>query len=152
MENQIGRPRPRLLLIKLKFLIIMAMPQNVPFSQNILRPCHHYQKFYQQQEALVTQFDFTSRPFLVPGHYFFIPGVVWLRSSFTIDHTMVCPFGGFPTITHNEIRVLTASLLTEVSYNVAIEPSLQPVTTETFSVASANITNDACLDIKIRGF
>ena len=33
---------------------------------------------------------------------------------------MVCPFGGFPTIRHNEVRDLTASLLTEVSHNVAI--------------------------------
>ena len=41
---------------------------------------------------------------------------------------------GLSTITHNEIRDLTASLLTEVSYYVAIEPSLQPVTTETFSI------------------
>ena len=62
------------------------------------------------------------------------------------------PFWGLPTIRHNEVRDLTASLLTKVSHNVAIEPSLQPVTTETFSLASANTTNDACLDTKIRGF
>ena len=58
---------------------------------------------------------------------------------------MVCPFGGFPTIRHNEVRDLTASLLTEVSHNVATKPSLQPVTTETFSLASVNTTNDARL-------
>ena len=62
---------------------------------------------------------------------------------------MVCPFEGFPTIRHNEVR---ASLFTEVSHNVATEPSLQPVTTETFSLASANTANDACLDIKTGGF
>ena len=61
---------------------------------------------------------------------------------------MVYPFKGFP----NEVRDLTASLLTEISHNVAVEPSLQPVTTETFSLASANITNDASLDNKTRGF
>ena len=65
---------------------------------------------------------------------------------------MVCPFGGFPTIRHNEVRDLTASLLTEVSHNVQTEPSLQPVTTETFSLASANTADDAHLDIKTRGF
>ena len=53
-------------------------------------------------------------------------------STFTIDHVMVCPFGGFPTIRHNEVRGLTASLQTEVFHNVAIEPSLQPVTTRQF--------------------
>ena len=65
---------------------------------------------------------------------------------------MVCPFGGFPTIRHNEVRDLTASLLTEVSHNVQTEPSLQPVTTETFSLVSANTADDAHLDIKTRGF
>ncbi len=30
--------------------------------------------------------------------------------------------GGFPTIRHNEIRDITASLLTEVCHNVATEP------------------------------
>ena len=43
-------------------------------------------------------------------------------------------------------------MLTEVSHNVAIESSLEPVTTETFSLASANTTNNARLDIKTRGF
>ena len=75
-----------------------------------------------------------------------------LRLASMVDHAMVCPFGGFPTIRHNKVRDLTASLLTEVSYNVQTEPSLQPVTTETFSLASANTTNDARLDIKTRGF
>ena len=71
-------------------------------------------------------------------------------TSFSIDHAMVCPFGGFPTIRHNEVRDLTASLLTEVSHTVQTEPSLQPVTTETFSLASANTADDARLDIKRR--
>ena len=39
---------------------------------------------------------------------------------------MVYPTGGFTTIRHNEIRDLTASLLTEVCHNVAIEPCLHP--------------------------
>ena len=73
-------------------------------------------------------------------------------TSFLVDHAMVCPFGGFPTIRHNEVQYLTASLLTEVSHNFATEPSLQPVTTETFSLTSVNTTNDARLDIKTRGF
>ncbi len=35
---------------------------------------------------------------------------------------MICHMGGFPTIRHNEIRDITASLLTEVCHNVATEP------------------------------
>jgi hypothetical protein len=40
---------------------------------------------------------------------------------------MICHMGGFPTIRHNKIRDITATLLTEVSCNnVAIEHPLQP--------------------------
>ena len=28
--------------------------------------------------------------------------------SFTVEHALSCPFGGFPTLRHNEIRNLTA--------------------------------------------
>ena len=55
-------------------------------------------------------------------------------------------------IRHNEIRDLTASLLTKVCHNIVTEPSLQPITSETFSVASANTSNDARLDVTARGF
>ena len=60
--------------------------------------------------------------------------------------------GVFPTIRHNEIRDITASLLTEVCPNVAIEPPLQPLSGETFRLASANTDNGARLDIRARGF
>ena len=36
-------------------------------------------------------------------------------------------------------------------HTVATEPSLQPITSETFSLASANTSNDACLDVKALG-
>ena len=65
---------------------------------------------------------------------------------------MICPFGGFPIIKHNEVQDLTPSLLTAVCHNVATELSLQPITSETFSLASANTTNDAYLDVNARGF
>ena len=71
---------------------------------------------------------------------------------FTIDHAMVCHMGGFPTIRHNEIRDLTASLLTEVCPNVAIEPQLQPLSGETLRLASANTDDGARLDVRARGF
>ena len=37
---------------------------------------------------------------------------------------------GLPTIRHNEIRDLMATLLTEVCKDVCVEPELQPVTDE----------------------
>ena len=60
---------------------------------------------------------------------------VWLPSQapthcacgkcFTVQHALSCPKGGFPIIRHNEVRDLTATLLTEVCYHVSIEPDLQ---------------------------
>eukprot|EP00731_Ephydatia_muelleri_P001468 Em0001g1468a len=37
--------------------------------------------------------------------------------SFTVEHALSCPFGGYPTQCHNEIRNLTANLLSEVCHN-----------------------------------
>ena len=63
-----------------------------------------------------------------------------------------CHMGGIPTIHHNEIRDITATLLTEISHNVAIEPLLQPLTNESFTHSSANTDPNACLDIRARSF
>ena len=53
---------------------------------------------------------------------------------------------------HNEIRDTTAKLLSEVCHNVAIEPPLQPLSGETFTHTSANVSAEAHLDIKAQGF
>ena len=52
-----------------------------------------------------------------------IPQMCNCGKPFSDDHAMVCHMGGFPTIRHNEIRDITALLLTEV-HNVATEPCL----------------------------
>ena len=70
-------------------------------------------------------------------------------AQFSVDHAMICHMGGFPTIRHNEIRDLTASLLTEVCHNVATEPPLQPLTGESYSARSVNTDDNARLDIYV---
>lgn len=60
-------------------------------------------------------------------------------AQFTVDHAMICHMGGFPTIRHNEVRDMTASLLTEVCHNVATEPPLQPLSREKFSAIDQQI-------------
>jgi hypothetical protein len=47
---------------------------------------------------------------------------------------------------------MTASLLTEVCTNVATEPHLQPLSGETFRLASVNTNDGARLDVRARGF
>ena len=81
-----------------------------------------------------------------------IPKTCNCGTQFSVDHTVICHMGSFPSICHNEIRDITASLLTEVCHNVATEPPLQPLTEETFSARSANTDNYARLDIRARGF
>ena len=72
--------------------------------------------------------------------------------GFTLDHSLSCPKGGFPSIRHNEIRDVTASLLSEVCHDVAVEPHLQPLEGETFSHATANSQEGARLDVAVSGF
>ena len=73
-------------------------------------------------------------------------------ASFTEEHSLSCPRGGFPSIRHNEIRDLTASLLTEVCHDVCTEPSLQSITDEVMARNSAITTDGARLDIAANGF
>ena len=73
-------------------------------------------------------------------------------STFTVEHALSCPKGGFPIMRHNEVRDLTANLMTEVCHDVCIEPALQPVTGELLSGASANTDDGAKLDVAASGF
>ena len=70
----------------------------------------------------------------------------------TISHAMSCTNGGFPSIRHNEIRDLTAKVLTETCHNVGIEPPLQPISDEHFRHKTANSENGAWLDIAADNF
>ena len=69
----------------------------------------------------------------------------------SLDHTLSCPNGGFPTIRHNELRDITANLLTEVCNNVAVEPQLTPLSGEKLP-SSANSDDGARSDIVAMGF
>ena len=60
--------------------------------------------------------------------------------------------GGFPTLRHNEVRDLTADLMAEVCHDVCTEPTLQPLTGETLTGASAITDDGARLDIAASGF
>ena len=77
---------------------------------------------------------------------------VFLWKRFDVSHAVICPKGGFPTIPHNEVRDLTAKLLTEVCHDVEIEPKLQQLTGEHLFNSTANTDDGACLDVKARGF
>ena len=73
-------------------------------------------------------------------------------TPFSVDHDMICHLGGIPTIHHNEIRDITATLLTETCHNFGTKPLLQPLTDESFTHRSANTDPNPRLDIRAHGF
>ena len=75
-----------------------------------------------------------------------------LWKQLSVDHDFLCPQGGFQSICHNEVRDLTAKLLSEVCHNVEVKPNLQPLNCETFHYKTANTQNGARLDISVNGF
>lgn len=72
--------------------------------------------------------------------------------SFSVEHALTCKTGGFPAVRHNEVRDITASLLTEVCHGVTIEPHLQPLSGESLSHRSAINQDGARLDVAMYGF
>ena len=80
-----------------------------------------------------------------------LPSKCICGKNFTVEHTLSCARGAFPSIRHNEIRDLTANLLTEVCNDVRIEPDLHPVLSDQLSGATANSQDGARLDLSANG-
>jgi len=59
------------------------------------------------------------------------------EKSFTVQNAFSCRCGGFPSIFHIELLDLTADL-SEVFFDVGIEPTLQPLDNEPLHYATAN--------------
>ncbi|XP_065893485.1 uncharacterized protein [Dysidea avara] len=81
-----------------------------------------------------------------------LPSSCVCGKQFSVEHAFSCPCGGLPTIRHNELRDITAGLLTELCHGVEVEPSLQPLSGESFRLRSANTENGARLDVVANGF
>ena len=81
------------------------------------------------------------------------PSLCACGTSFSVEHALSCPKGGLPSLRHNEIRDLTATLLTEVCSQVCVEPELQPVQhSDEFPLATSNTQDSARLDVAVNGF
>ena len=81
-----------------------------------------------------------------------IPSTCACGTSFSVEHALSSPMGGFPIVRHNEVRDLTAKLMSEVYHDVCIEPTLQPITGDALSGASAITEDGARLDVAANGF
>ena len=89
---------------------------------------------------------------MVGSHFAHLPIVSVDHPSQLIMLYLALKVGCHPSAGHNEIRDLTAKLLTEVCSQVATEPELQPVSPEEFSLSTANTQDGARLDIVMNGF
>ena len=58
--------------------------------------------------------------------------------TFTTDHAMMCRYGGLTFVRHNDLRDITAELLSTMCNDVAIEPPLQPLSGEILTPGTAN--------------
>ena len=68
-------------------------------------------------DALALQYGWT------PSH---LPSKCECGNTFNVEHALSCAKGGFPSLRHNEIQDITASLLIEVCNEMCVE--LQPMT------------------------
>ena len=73
-------------------------------------------------------------------------------ASFTMEHALSCPTGGFPTLRHNEVRDFTANIMSEVCHDVCIEPQLQELSDEPLHHATSIRDDGAHLDMRAHGF
>ena len=73
-------------------------------------------------------------------------------STFSADHAIICHHGGLTFVRHNELCDLTVAWLRKICHDVAVEPSLQPLTGEFINPASDNCCVDARADIHARSF
>ena len=76
-----------------------------------------------------------------------LPSTCLCQKPLTIALALSCPFGGFPSIPHNEVRDVLASSLKRVAHNVSIAPHLQPITGERFQLRFTSTENQARLDV-----
>ena len=82
-----------------------------------------------------------------------LPSTCLCEKPLIVAHALSCPFGGFPSIRHNEVRDTLASSLKRVAHNVSVEPHLQPITCtgERFPLRSASTEDQARLDVVASG-
>ena len=69
---------------------------------------------------------------------------------FSVDHALSCSRGGYPSLRHNELRDLTAQLLSEMCPNVSTEPELKPLFGESLTYLTSKVQDGVRLDVRSR--
>ena len=78
-----------------------------------------------------------------------LPSQCGYSKPYTVQHAISCKKGGFVTLRQNELRDNIAEMLEEVTSDVQVEPTLQPLSGEEIK---GNQSDKARSDINARGF
>ena len=70
---------------------------------------------------------------------------------YDLTHALNCAKGGYTHMRHNKIRDTFATFMSEVCFDVEIEPKLQSLQGESFVNNSTTTDEDARLDVKANG-
>jgi len=81
-----------------------------------------------------------------------LPQTCVCGKSFSVEHAFSCPCGGFPSIHHNEVCDLSASLPSEVCCDVGVESALQLLDHEPLHYGTANQEDGARVNVVARDF
>ena len=73
-------------------------------------------------------------------------------SKFDIQHSMKYRKDGFLYIRHNDLRDLTANMMSEVCEDTKTKSRLTPLSGEELRGRTSNNSNEARVDIRSRGF
>ena len=75
-----------------------------------------------------------------------------LWKGYSLDHSKICHLGGFIHMRHDEENRLFAALAKEAFRDVEIEPPLTALSGEIFDHKTANMTDEARSDTRVRNF
>ena len=95
------------------------------------------------------------RDLLRMRYYMQIPGLpkeCACGEAYSLSHSQGCLLGGFIHMRHDGPKNLFASLAHKVFKDVEVEPYLEPLTGEVLKLKSANRSDEARSDVRIRGF
>ena len=79
-----------------------------------------------------------------------MPNSIAMRRDFQSDIALHCPKGGYTIVRHKEIRDKFANMMSEVCWDIAVEPLLQSLAGGKFD-RNSTATEDARLDVKANG-
>ena len=80
-----------------------------------------------------------------------VPSHCACGKTFSVEHCLSCLTGGFPAVRHNEVRDITAEMLTEVCSNVEVKPHLERLSGELLALRKSVSGDEGRLDLSANG-